>query len=90
MIGMADNQRCTHSEWEEFRKMVAHGMLFEVVKWIDQRKANSPPGEQAHFCIRVCPVGTEFEHDAGSLGAGQAGGARGDSRIRKSCHALRQ
>lgn len=43
MIATADIQRCTTAEWEEFRKMVAHGMLFEVVDWIDQGKPTLRP-----------------------------------------------
>lgn len=43
MIASADIQRCTAAEWEEFRKMVAHGMLFEVVEWIDRGKPTLRP-----------------------------------------------
>jgi hypothetical protein len=43
MIAASDIQRCTTAEWEEFRKMVAHGMLFEVVDWIDQGKPTLRP-----------------------------------------------
>jgi hypothetical protein len=43
MIVTADTQRCTHSEWEEFRRMVADGMLFEVVEWLDQGKPTLRP-----------------------------------------------
>ncbi len=43
MIASADIQRCTTEEWEEFRKMVSNGMLFEVVDWIDQGKPTLRP-----------------------------------------------
>lgn len=47
MIATADIQRCTPVEWDEFRRMVAHGMLFEVVEWIDQGKPALRP-EKKH------------------------------------------
>jgi hypothetical protein len=47
MIASADIQRCTAAEWDEFRRMVAHGMLFEVVEWIDQGKPTLRP-EKKH------------------------------------------
>lgn len=43
MIALPGIPRCTAEEWEEFRKMVAHGMLFEVVDWIDQGKPTLRP-----------------------------------------------
>lgn len=47
MIASADTQRCTVAEWEEFRKLVAHGMLFEVMDWIDHAKPTLRP-EKKH------------------------------------------
>jgi TPR repeat protein len=47
MNATADIQRCTHSGWEEFRKMVAHGMLFEVVEWLESPEYNA---EEAFCC----------------------------------------
>ncbi len=43
MIATVDTPRCTAEEWEQFRRMVAHGMLFEVLEWIDQGKPTLRP-----------------------------------------------
>lgn len=47
MIALPETQRCTSEEWDEFRKRVAHGMLFEVIDWIDQGKPTLRP-EKKH------------------------------------------
>lgn len=43
MIAKVDVPRCTAAEWDEFRKMVAHGMLFEVLEWSVQGKPTLRP-----------------------------------------------
>jgi len=43
MIASTGIQRCTIAEWEDFRKLVAHGMLFEVVEWVEQGKPTLRP-----------------------------------------------
>jgi hypothetical protein len=43
VIASSDIQRCSAAEWDVFRKMVAHGMLYEVVEWIDQGKPTLRP-----------------------------------------------
>lgn len=43
MIATVDIQRCMAAEWEEFRRMVAHGMLFDVIEWIDHGKPTLRP-----------------------------------------------
>jgi len=43
VIASSDIQRCSAAEWDVFRKMVAHVMLYEVVGWIDQGKPTLRP-----------------------------------------------
>jgi hypothetical protein len=35
--------RCSEEEWAEFRRMALHGMLFEIIKWIDDGRPTLRP-----------------------------------------------
>ena len=43
MIASAEEQRCEPVEWAAFRRLVQHGMLFEVIEWIDKGKPTLRP-----------------------------------------------
>lgn len=43
MIAIGDHPRCSPEEWDEFRTMVSHGMLFEVLDWIESGKPTLRP-----------------------------------------------
>jgi hypothetical protein len=43
IVGTDPAPRCTPEEWAEFLGMVRHGMLFEVIKWLDAGKPSLRP-----------------------------------------------
>lgn len=43
IVGEKPIPRCNPDEWNEFRSMVGHGMLFEVIEWIDSGKPTLRP-----------------------------------------------
>jgi hypothetical protein len=43
IIGADPVARCTPEEWTEFLGMVRHGMLFEVIEWLDAGKPSLRP-----------------------------------------------
>ena len=43
IVGTDPVARCTPEEWKEFLGMVRHGMLFEVIEWLDAGKPSLRP-----------------------------------------------
>lgn len=43
IVGTDPAPRCTPEEWAEFLGMVRHGMLFEVIEWLDAGKPSLRP-----------------------------------------------
>lgn len=43
VIAHAEVERCSEKEWAEFRRMAQHGMLFEIIKWIDAGRPTLRP-----------------------------------------------
>lgn len=43
VIAHAEVVRCSEEEWAEFRRMAQHGMLFEIIKWIEAGRPTLRP-----------------------------------------------
>lgn len=43
IVGTDPVARCTPEEWKEFLGMVRHGMLLEVIEWLDAGKPSLRP-----------------------------------------------